>query len=57
MSESVKELCEQILNLDVVEMNQLLYRCRVDSVLVTRCLLPAVGRGGGAAGEDEALPR
>lgn len=57
-SESVKELCEQILNLDVVEMNQLLYRLQ-SRLGISDQMLAGVGSGGGggggaAAGEDEA---
>lgn len=58
-SESVKELCEQILNLDVVEMNQLLFRLQ-SRLGISDQMLAGVGSGGGgggggaAAGEDDA---
>lgn len=60
-SEAVKELCEQILNLDVVEMNQLLFRLQ-SRLGISDAMLAGVGSGGGggvgegAAAGGEAAP-
>jgi large subunit ribosomal protein L7/L12 len=48
-SEGVKELCEQILNLDIVEMNQLLFRLQ-SRLGISDQMLAGVGSGGGGGG-------
>ena len=57
-SETVKALCEQILNLDVVEMNQLLFRLQ-SRLGISDDMLAGVGGGGGGGGAsvgDDAAP-
>ena len=57
-NENVKALCEQILNLDVIEMNQLLFRLQtrlgISEDMLVGSSMAAAGGGGGGGGGDEA---
>jgi len=60
-NENVKALCEQILTLDAIEMNQLLFRLQKrlgisDAQIQGGGVAVAGGAGGGAGGADEAAP-